>query len=89
MDRLEYFINKPETDKSIYENGQFLLEGSDDGVNFKTLWTIDSDVSDGWNSHTFPASSKPSNNMYRFSGSAEGACRIGELKLVGIMYTND
>ena len=89
IDRFQYYINSPETDKSIYEDGELTLEGSSDGINFKTLWTIDASVISGWNTHTFPATSKPSYNLYRFVGEAKGACRISELKLIGIIYIND
>ena len=89
LDRFEYYINKPETDKSVYDDQTLRLEGSEDGLEYETLWTVDSGVTAGWNVHTFPETSKPSYNMYRFYGTTEGSCRLGEIKLVGIVYIND
>ena len=60
------------------------LPHDDDGVEFTDLWTVDAGVHEGWNSHDFEEGSKPSFNIYRFQGSAAGACRVGEVKLHGI-----
>lgn len=56
MDRFAYFINKPELDRSVYEDRSFKLSGSNDGFKFTTLWNIDTNVNEGWNYHVFPDS---------------------------------
>ena len=70
-------------DKSPYV-GSLIFQGSDDGVSFTDLWTIDQAVHEGWNYHDFDEGSEPSFNIYRFQGSAQGACRISEVTLHGI-----
>lgn len=90
LHRFEFFINnQPGRGESAYQGNAFRLEGSQDGVEFETLWTIDSSVHAGWNSYAFPKSSKPSYNIYRFYGTSQDACRVGEIKLIGIVFIND
>lgn len=45
--------------------GNLIFQGSDDGLAFTDLWTIDESVHEGWNTHDF-VSDKPSFNIYRF-----------------------
>ena len=82
LDEVKFFINEM-TDKSPYVGG-LVFQGSDDGVTFTDLWTVDAGVHEGWNGHDFEEGSHPSFNIYRFQGSAQGACRVSEVKLHGV-----
>ena len=82
LDEVKFFINEM-VDKSPYV-GSLVFQGSDDGATFTDLWPIDAGVHEGWNSHDFEEGSYPSFNIYRFQGSAQGACRVSEVKLHGI-----
>lgn len=86
LDEVKFFINEM-IDKSPYV-GSLIFQGSDNGVDFTDLWTIDAGVHEGWNSHDFEDIGQPAFNIYRFQGSAPGACRIGEVKLHGVESIN-
>ena len=49
------------------------------------MWTINNSVHEGWNSLDFEEEgARPSFNIYRFQGTTNGSCRIGEVKLHGV-----
>ena len=63
LNEVKFFITEL-IDKTPFVGG-LKFQGSDDGITFTDLWTIDETVHEGWNSHDF-ASDKPSFNIYRF-----------------------
>lgn len=64
LDEVKFFVNDL-IDKTVFDGG-LIFQGSDDGVNFTDLWTVDASVHEGWNSFDFEDGSKPSFNIYRF-----------------------
>ena len=63
-----------------------ILQGYDiDTSTWIDLWTIDANIHEGWNSKDWEEGEKPSYNRYQFAGSAEGACRIGEIQAQGVL----
>ena len=86
LDEVKFFINRL-VDKSPFEDN-LVFQGSDDGVTFTDLWTIDKSVHEGWNALDFE-DDQPSYNIYRFQGAIAGSCRIGEVKLHGVESIDD
>ena len=79
-------INKLNNDKTPF-NGVTKLQGFD-GTNYVDLWTLDKTIHEGWNTKQWD-SSKPSYSKYKLSGTTVGSCRIGEIKLFGIVALSD
>jgi len=73
--------------KSLYID-KLSFEGSNDGVSFDNLYTVDNNAHTGWNYQEWPEN-MPAYNVYRFKGSSSGACKIGEVELFGIESMND
>ena len=65
LDEVKFFVNKL-VNKTPFV-GNLVFQGSDDGVNFTDLWTIDMSVHEGWNTKEFEED-RPSFNIYRFAG---------------------
>lgn len=86
LDEVKFFVNTL-TDKTPFV-GNLVFQGSDDGVTFTDLWTIDKSVHEGWNAHDFE-DNQPSYNIYRFQGATSGSCRVGEVRLHGIESIDD
>ena len=63
LNEVKFFITEL-IDKTPFVGG-LKFQGSDDGITFTDLWTIDETVHEGWNNHDF-VSDKPSFNIYRF-----------------------
>ena len=83
LNEVKFFVNQM-FDKTPYVGG-LIFQGSDDGVTFTDLWTVDATVHEGWNLYDFADSSIPSFNIYRFAGSSVGSCRVGEVRFLGIV----
>jgi hypothetical protein len=75
--------------KSTYI-GLLVFQGSNDGVTWDDLYSIDDNARSGWNymEWTDPAT-KPTYQSYRFKGSGVGACVINEVELYGVDTIND
>ena len=86
LDEAKFFINRL-VDKTPFV-GNLVFQGSDDGVTFTDLWTIDKSVHEGWNSKDFETN-RPSYHIYRFQGANSGSCRLGEVKLHGVESIDD
>ena len=87
LDEVKFFINNL-TNKTPYV-GKLVFQGSDDGVSFTDLWTIDASIHEGWNSYDFEDGEQPSFNIYRFQGTESGSCRVGEVRLHGVSSIDD
>jgi hypothetical protein len=87
LDSIKFFIN------NLYDNapfvGNLVLQGSNDGSTYDDLWTVDANIHEGWNQMTWEEGTKPAYNRYRFSGSASGACRMGEISGQGVIAIDD
>lgn len=87
LDSIKFFIN------NLHDNtpfvGKLVLQGSNDGSAYDTLWTVDANIHEGWNSMEWEEGSKPAYNRYRFAGSASGACRMGEISAQGVIAIDD
>lgn len=58
--------------KSLYI-GKLSFEGSNDGVTFDSLYTVDQEARSGWNYQEWPTD-MPAYNVYRFNGDGAGSC---------------
>jgi hypothetical protein len=86
LDSIKFFINNLNDNTPFVNN--LVLQGYD-GASYTDLWTIDANIHEGWNSYDWEEGFKPSYNSYRFSGSAKGACRIGEIQAQGVLAIDD
>jgi len=61
------------------------MQGSNDsGKSWTDLWKVSSEVNEGWNSKVWEGTAQPAYNSFRYIGSKKGACRISEMKFVGV-----
>ena len=83
LDSAKIFINDLNTNKTPF-NGNLVLQGNDggEGSEWVDIWAIDASVHDGWNQKEFE-SDKPAYHIYRWKGSATGACVLGEVQFIG------
>jgi hypothetical protein len=73
--------------KSLYI-GKLSFEGSNDGVTFDSLYTVDQEARSGWNYQEW-STDMPAYNVYRFKGEGSGSCQISEVELFGIESMDD
>ena len=69
--------------------GNLKFQGSDDGVSYDDLWTIDANIHEGWNTKNWEEGEKPSYNRFRFYSAVAGGCRIGEIEAHGVLAIDD
>lgn len=61
------------------------FQGSEDGVSYTDLFTVDELAHDGWNTFEWKVdASKPKYRYYRFAGSKLHSCDISEIRLSGV-----
>lgn len=82
------FINNL-LDKTPYDQYLF-FEGSDESkTSWTRIYTFDYDIHEGWNSIVAEEDAPYSYNSFRFYGESVGACRVGEVKLIGLKVWDD
>jgi hypothetical protein len=85
LNEVKFFVNDL-NDKTPFIGSKF--QGSNDGTTFVDLWTIDDQVHEGWNIKDWETG-QPSYNIYRYQGHKAGSCRVGEVRLDGLVTIND
>jgi len=83
LSQVKWFL-KDFNDNSIFAD-ETKLQGSNDGVTYTDIFTMDENVHEGWNYHKWedPAD-YPRYRYYRFYGTKSGSCRINEIKATGV-----
>jgi len=77
LSEAKFFMN-PFTKSTFVDN--LVFEGSNDGNTYTTIFTVSEEIHEGWNYYDIDTSYR----WYRFSGSVQGACKIGEIALIGV-----
>jgi DUF2075 family protein len=90
LDEVSIFLNDLDTsaDRELIAD-LLVFQGSDDDFSTtEDLFTVSTDLHNGWNTHIWDSDdgdTMPSYNSYRFLGSGAGACRVSEVKIVGVV----
>jgi hypothetical protein len=89
LDEVSIFLNDLDTsaDRELIAD-LLVFQGSNDAFATNVdLFTISTDLHNGWNTKIWDSDTDtmPSYNSYRFLGSGAGACRVSEVKIVGVV----
>jgi len=85
LTQVRYFP-KIDTEAAKYNGAK--IEGSEDGNNYDTIFTLDENTHDGWNSW-FPESTPDSYRFFRFSGGDSSMnCALAELEFTGYVLSD-
>jgi hypothetical protein len=73
--------------------GKLVFQGSQDGIHYIPIFTVSTEIHEGWNYYNLLNSNLAENTLnyfryYRFYGTY-GACVIGEVIFTGIELIND
>jgi len=89
LDEVSIFLNDLDTsaDRELIADLLVFQGSNDDFSTTEDLFTISTDLHNGWNTHIWASADgdMPSYNSYRFLGSGAGACRVSEVKVVGVV----
>ena len=61
-----------------------IFQGSNDGVSYVDLFTMDEKLHEGWNYFKWEDGDQPKYRFYRFYAEKRGACKINEITFTGV-----
>jgi hypothetical protein len=83
ISQVKFFLGDIQN-KAAYEN-KVKFQGSQDGTTYIDIFTVDENVHEGWNYHTWENESEYQKyRFYRFFGEESGSCIINEIQFTGV-----
>jgi hypothetical protein len=63
--------------------GQLKFQGSANGAEWTDIFTVGQEIHEGWNYYNFEEGKELKHRYYRFFGTGDGSCIVGEISLRG------
>ena len=69
--------------------GILKFQGSSNGATWTDIFTVGQEIHEGWNYQNYEAGKELKYRYYRFFGSGDGSCLVGEVSLRGYEVIDD